>query len=205
MGSPEVAVAIFHAQRMDHVLDHEALPGRTDLGVPVECLRSCNLQKAMEDSGIPDVDLWRLDLAFLEVRAPRLQAPHHERRFQGLAIPPYRVVRHAECTGEFRAVPHLSVVVREHGPEPVKRNARNGDPELRDIAFQERTNEVGAPLVTLAVASSRERTREPTPKPKTIRLVRIDLFQGDSREFVMGHAAGQGLGALTEERRRCTA
>jgi hypothetical protein len=51
-----------------------------------EVLCGADAQKLMEKAAIPEVDLWRFDLSFLQVRMPGRQLPDHEDPFQKIQV-----------------------------------------------------------------------------------------------------------------------
>ena len=135
----------------------------------------------MQNAGVAQVDLRRLHLSLPDVGEVRTQHPHHVGRFERLEVAPRHVVGHAERARELRGVPRLSVVVREHRPEPLERRRGNRDPELRDIALQEGPYEVRSPPIAVRVRARQERPRKPPSQPEPIELVHADLVDREAR------------------------
>ena len=163
VGSPLVASVILQPQCLDQAPDHDALPRRADLRVPVQRRPRRDSFEMTEYSGITDIDPRRFDQVFLEIRALSLQRPCHESRFQDSQIPPYRVVRDTERSAEFRSVPRLTAVRLEHGPESVERRTREIDASVRNVPIQIGADEVGSPLVAIFLALRCERTSAAAP------------------------------------------
>ena len=130
-------------------------------------------QEVVEESGVANVDLGRLHLPLLEIRAPGFQAPQHVRRLEGIEIPAHGVMGDAERPAELRSVPHLSVIVSQHRPEAFEGRALDGDAELRNVALEEGANEVAAPAKAVGMAPGRVGRREAAAEPEVIGVARV--------------------------------
>ena len=157
-----------------------------------------DVQQPMQQAGVADVHLRAFHLALARIGVPRLQAAHHECRFQRIQIAAHRMMRNTEGAAEFAAVPDLPVVVGQHGPEAVQRRGRHVDVQLRDVALQKRAHEVHPPTIALGVAAHGVRARKSTAQPQPPQLAR-HLVDGKARKLVVGDAPGQGFRALSQQ------
>ena len=82
-----------------------------------------------------------------QVLVPRLQWVDDECRRQDVEVVIHDLVRDAERTGEFRSIPDVALVMREHGPEAAEDRGWCADAKLRQVAFQKGLDEVAPPLV----------------------------------------------------------
>ena len=177
VGGPEVTLPVLYPERADRILEDEAFPGGTHLGVSFESLSTVDVQQAVKQARVSDVHLGRPDLAFAQIRAPGIEAPHHECRFQRVQVAADGVVRDAERAGEFRTVPDLGMVVGEHAPEPFERCGGDRDSESRDVSLKERADEIPPPTIAASIAARREGRREAAPQPELIHPLRPGLGQ----------------------------
>ena len=159
----------------------------------------------MQQPGIAHVYPGRPDLALADIREPRWKRPHHERAGQNVEIPPRRAFARPERTGELRRVPHLSVVVGQHGPESPECLRRHRDAELGDVALEERLHEAAPPHRRAAIVRGEIGTRKSAPEPERAPGLRSDLRHVEPRELDQTDAAGEGFRNPAHQRRRCAA
>ena len=55
-------------------------------------------------------------------------------------------ISQTERSGEFRGIPDLPVIVCDHGPEASERCSPHSNTELREISFDESSDEVLTPV-----------------------------------------------------------
>lgn len=88
--------------------------------------------------------LGRLHLPLAHALVPRLELSERQGRRERVQVMPDRRARDAERAGQFRTVPNLPVIVRDHRPEAAQRVETNADAELGQVALQEGSNEAEA-------------------------------------------------------------
>ena len=98
--------------------------------------------------------------------------------------------------------PRLPVVVREHRPEPAEGVGAEVDPELRDVAFEVRADELLAPSLARGVAGRQERAWEAPAQPQGSPTLRSDLGDAQAVERVERDATRERLRALAQQIRR---
>src|SRR5271165_1900781 len=104
--------------------------------------RGANVEQRVKESAVANVHLRRLDLTLSEVLEPGLQLPDHEHAGQQVEVATDGGFVYSERPSQLGGVPNLTVIVRHHVPESVQRGGRNLDPHLRQIALQERLQEL---------------------------------------------------------------
>ena len=159
----------------------------------------------MQQPGVADVHLGSLYLPLAEIGAPRLQRPHHERRFQDIEVTTHHVVGDAERPGQLGTVPGLGMVVGEHRPETFQHGTRDRDAELRDVAFEKGAHEVLPPPVARGMTPGREGERKSASQPQQVDVLRSRFRQRQTRQIVVRDPPGQRLGALAQQAWRCAA
>ncbi len=103
------------------------------------------IKEAMENSGIPEIYLGRLDLAFADIFVPGLQLAYHESSCQDVEIGSDCFIGKSHGAAEFRGIPGLAVIMGKHGPEASHSCRSDGNAEMRDILGQEGADEAFPP------------------------------------------------------------
>ena len=205
MGRPEEALLRPGVQALHDLLEEEAFPGGSDLGVPGEVVFGFDPQEGMEEAGVLDEDLGGPYLAFRDVGVPGRKLAQDESVRQEIEIAAGAALPDAEGTGDLRAVPGLGVVVGHHRPEAAQGLGRGADSELGEVAFQEGLEERAAPFEALRLAGGEKRPRKSAAQPEAIQRGRPDLVESEAVEPVVADPAGERFGALAQEVWRCAA
>ena len=158
----------------------------------------------MKQAAVTQVDLWRLAHPLAEVLGPRRQRPHHERAGEDVEIVLRRLVIHAKRAGDFRRVPDLAVVVRDHQPEAMQLLRRNRDAQLRNVAGEKRTDELLSPVQARLVGRAQKRLREPAAQPQCVESIEANFSAVEAVQVDEAHTAGQRLGHTLDEIQRRT-
>lgn len=186
----------------DGVFDHQSLPRCAVSRMPQQIVEAVDLEQAVENARVPQIDLRRLDHPFLRVGCKRLQETHHEGLGEQIEIRADRGVAHSQSSSEHRAVERLSVDVGQHAPQAMQRGGRDIEAELGDVALEECSGEALPPCSAARLAGSEEAGGKASAEPETgkhARLVHGNLARQKGRQLQVGDSAGQRLGSLPEE------
>jgi hypothetical protein len=85
------------------------------------------------------------------------------------------------------------MVVREHRPEPTECPGRNLHTELRQIAFDERSDEVLPPLQAHRVGPGEVRAGKAAPQPQPAQMDDSSFGEREAIQVMKGDATRQGL------------
>ena len=127
--------------RDQRLLQGESLPARAVARVRRQVLHLFQPQQEVQDAAVAQVDLGRLDEALAQVLEPGRQHPDHERPRQQIAVVVHRGDAHVHRAPQFRGVPGLPVVVRQHPPEAAQRLGRDLRAQPRNVPLQEGARE----------------------------------------------------------------
>ncbi len=97
------------------------------------------------------------------------------------------------------------MIVRHHDPEPAQGLGGNRDTELRDVAFEKRSNEIVTPGLARGVVGGEERAGEPSPGPKAILVLRARFTKVEPSKVDETDATRERLRHALDELRRCGA
>lgn len=129
----------------DRFLNRIAFPGGSELGVSEQVGFTENTHQTVKNTTISEVNFRSFDLPFSKVFVPGLKLTHHESAAQNIQIMFGRDRHYVHRSRDFRGVPYLSMIVRQHGPEVVHRDRGNPDTEARQVALKESGNKVFSP------------------------------------------------------------
>jgi hypothetical protein len=95
------------------------------------------------------------------------------------------------------------VEVRQHGPEPAHGRGGDGYPKLRDITFQEGTDESFPPSKAVCLAGGEKRTGKPAAQPETVSLFRRYFRKIESGQVNKLDSSGKGFRNPLDDMGRC--
>ena len=170
--------------------------------MPRQAFRPGSFQQTVQQPAVPQVDLRRADLPFLQVLEPGREYANQVGPGEDVEIAAGRAFARTERPRELRGVPDLAVPVRDHHPEPPERLGRDANAQLGEIALQEGADEVVEPVGCVLVVGGEEGAREAAPQPEVAPTRRPDFFQVEAGERDQPDPAGQRLGHAAYERRR---
>ena len=161
------------------------------------------VQQGIQDPGVAEVHLRRLDLALADVGVPRLQRTNQERAVEDVEVAPDGGSRDVERTSQLRRIEDVSVPVRQHHPESTHGGGRETDAERRYVALQD-GGHVGLPPAHAVGIGRREvRPREAAAQPEAVESVGLD--RRERGQLQIRDAAGERFGRLPDQGAGCTA
>ena len=162
-------------------------------------------QQCVQQPRVRKINLGRLDLPFLQILVPGLHAARDQRADERVEIGIHRWRRDTKCAAEFGSVPVISVIVGKHGPESPHGSGRNRHPELRQVSFQERSNERRPPGKAVLIVPGEERRRKPAAQPESVRFVGPRFVHPQRRKFIINDPSCERFRRLTKKRGSRTA
>ena len=114
MRSPMVCLIWVNTQLLHDLVDDEALPRRTELGMTLQISLCREIEQRMQQPRIADEYLGCLHLTLAQILVPGLQLPDDERIGQLVEVAANGRIIYSERSTQLRGVPELRMVVREH-------------------------------------------------------------------------------------------
>ena len=173
LGGVEERVAL--AVRQQRLLQGEALPACAVARVERQVAPVFEPQQEMQNAAVAQKDLGRFDDPLAQILEPRRQHSDHERPCQQVAVVVHRGDADVHRTGQFRGVPRLPVVMRQHPPEAAQRRGRHPRAQPRHVPFQKRARERSHPARPGRGRPRQIRPRKPAPHPQPVLLLRPHL------------------------------
>src|SRR6266498_671919 len=87
-------------------------------------------EQAVQQPGVAQVNLRRLDLPLSQIFVPRLKLPHKERVCKNVQMPLDGCVCLSQRACDLGGVPDLPVIMRQHHPKSPERQGRHMDAKL---------------------------------------------------------------------------
>ena len=185
--------------RAEQVFHHEPFPASagdrmTQHGVPV-----VEAEQRVDDAAVAHMDLRRFHQALADVGMEGRQAPHQQEVDEQVEIAGDRLAVDAEAARELSRVERAALRMGQHGPEAAQRFRRHARPELRDVAFQVRADEILPPDGAGRVALREKAVGEAAPDPEFLARIAADFEDVERPQLDIGNAAGQGFARLPEQ------
>lgn len=143
--------------------------------MPLELRTIAYTEQRVQEPRIPNINRGRLDQPFADVCGPRFRHTHHQCASRCVKVTLDGGMRLTQGATNLRTVPDATGIVCSHGPESSHRARWHADPQLDQIAFKKRSNEVLAPGSTVSLRARKERARKATAQPESIEIRTIKL------------------------------
>ena len=117
---------------------------------------------------------------------PGPELADHERIGQQVEVAAGGGGVHAQGTGRLRRVPDLPMVVGDHGPETQQRRRRNTHTPLRQVALEDRLDELFSPNHAVRLGPREEGPWDPSSTPELGGETRSEFGQGDPDPIQQG-------------------
>ena len=159
----------------------------------------------MQQARVAEIDLRCLDLPLAEIGEPGLQLANQVGLRQQVEVASHGALVDAQRSGRLRRVPHLAVIVGQHGPEPVERRGRNVYAELRQIPLDCGADELASPDGAAGIIGRGEGAREAAAQPQGRRARETGLVKRKAADLDDFDPPGERLARLAQQGRRGTA
>ena len=166
MRRPEEALPGVGVQAGEYFAHGEAFPRGADLGMSDEVGVRTEVEQAVQQTAIGNIDFGGFDLTFSQIFKPRLKLPDDQGGAQGVEITPHGRMPDAKGAGQFGAVPYLTVIVGQHGPEALQGDRRHANTKLGQVSFQKGADEILPPRLAFGRGAGQIRRRESAPHPE---------------------------------------
>ena len=165
----------------------------------MQLIHRADAEQVMVQAGIAEIELRPLDLALAQVLVPGPQLADQEELLQQVQVPADGRLADLQRVRQLGDVDDLTVVMGEHGQQPVNRRRRQLGTKLRQVPLHEGAEERTPPCRAVGLARGQKRTRESAPAPQVGQSVRADLDRLKSGELDVLDPPGERLGRLTQQ------
>ena len=156
-------------------------------------------QQGVADATVPHVHLRRLDEPPTQVASPGLQAADQKQVHHQAEVAADGDAADVEPSGEGGSVEHLSLIVRQHGPEAAEGLGRDTRPECGDVALEIGANEIEPPVETAFVGLRQKTFRKTAPLSQMQAVATADLRDAEWIQLAIRNAARQSFAGLLHQ------
>lgn len=197
MGAPEISRP--GVGGLQDLLHGKAFPRGSGFRMPQEAGPGWNIQQGVQQAAVPDVNLGGFGLTLADVFMPWRQPPDDLGTGEEVKIVTQGFIVGTEGAGEFGAVPGLTVIVGQHGPEPEHGFGTDGDPGLGQIPFQKGSDEILPPTLRGGFADCQKRTGKSAAHPERLHLSGSGFFDAEAGDVHQSGGSGEGFGGPFDE------
>ena len=155
----------------------------------------------MHDPAVAQIDLGRFDQPFAGVGVPGLQSADEQQIDEQVDVVGRGLASDPEAAREVGGVEDAALLVGQHGPESAQGFGSDARPELCDVAFEIRADEITAPAQAARLVGGKQAIGKSAAHPQRIAgdSGGADLQDVEGAELQTGDPPGQRLARLLHQ------